>query len=194
MTFRGFPLLPSAKLSSSSLVATVGQIRGALLLDLTNHCRIQCTVEFGLTEDSIKTKQEKLKTVCNTRCSHTVLMPIQAFCNVTEFRLVTSSRRFGGAFCLHLDCQAVKQRYMIQSTLGFVSKPALLGMQANLCVQYESANILQWNLTYGSYKNILLIWIYFSGTNGIFRCVMCLWNIMMKLNIRHFHSIFTNHS
>jgi len=71
-------------------------------------------------------------------------MPIQAFCNVTEFRLVTSYRRFGGACCLHLDCQAVKQRYMIQNTLGFFSgKPALLGMYANSCVEYKSVNILQ---------------------------------------------------
>jgi len=100
--------------------------------------RIKRILEFGLKEDSIKNKQAKLKTVSNIWCSHTVLMPIQAFCNVTEFRLVTSWRRFGEARCLHLDCQAVKQRYMIQSTLGFVSKPALLGIHANSCAEYES--------------------------------------------------------
>jgi hypothetical protein len=125
MTFRGFPLLPPAKVTFSFITggncwAESWSLATRLDYPLLRR-RIQCTVEFGRKEGSIKTKQAKLKTLCNIWCSHTVLMPIQAFCNVTQFRLVTNCRR-----CLHLDCQVVKQRYMIQSTQRSSASPLCL--------------------------------------------------------------------
>jgi len=115
-----------------------------LLLGLTNH---YCAVGSSVQLNSVSQKTASRPSRQNWKQCETSDVHTQSWCRFKRsvtFRLGTSCRRFGRACCLHLDCQAVKQRYMIRSTLGFVSKPALLGMLANSCVEYDSVSILQW--------------------------------------------------
>ena len=130
MTFKGFPLLASSKAimkwnKFSSLMASVGQNPGAFATRLMNHyCAVGSSVQLNSVSQKTTSRQrsQKLKTVCNIWGSHKVLMAIQPFCNVTEFRLTNSCRRFGGSYYLHLDSQAVQQRYTIHRTQGFVKQ------------------------------------------------------------------------